>query len=278
MNKKIYKPLTRNSKRKAFSLIELSIVLIIIGLLVAGVTGGASLIRNAELRSVMNEARGYATAVNSFYTKFNALPGDFNSVIGTMNPAASTTIGNANGLIEFYGAHATSTTVTGRMEGNIALQHLTQGGFIDNNFTPATGSSGASGVPDMVALTPGSNIPGSKFKNAGWVFDYISGNTQNVVTLTAAVAVATGGTATLTAQNFVPTPIITPIDALAIDTKTDDGVANAGKVRASGDDDGTYTTGVNEGNGFSTCNTTATYATATTTATCGLTFQVDPNS
>ena len=60
---------------KGFSLIELSIVLIIIGLLVAGITGGASLIKSAELRAVMSEVRNYQTAVNAYYTATGKLPG-----------------------------------------------------------------------------------------------------------------------------------------------------------------------------------------------------------
>ena len=68
----------RNSQKsiKAFSLIELSIVLIIMGLLVAGVTGGQSLIQSAKTRAVINEATGYKRAVNIFYAKNNRLPGD----------------------------------------------------------------------------------------------------------------------------------------------------------------------------------------------------------
>ena len=62
---------------KGFSLIELSIVLIIIGLLVAGITGGASLIKSAELRAVMSEVRNYQTAVNAYYTATGKLPGGF---------------------------------------------------------------------------------------------------------------------------------------------------------------------------------------------------------
>ncbi len=47
------------SKKSAFSLIELSIVLIIIGLLVAGVRGGVSLIQSAKTRALMGEIRNY---------------------------------------------------------------------------------------------------------------------------------------------------------------------------------------------------------------------------
>ena len=64
----------------AFSLIELSIVLIIIGLLVAGITGGQSLIKSAKLRAFMNELNGYKQAVSSFYVAKDRLPGDLNNL------------------------------------------------------------------------------------------------------------------------------------------------------------------------------------------------------
>ena len=60
---------------KGFSLIELSIVLIIMGLLVAGVTGGASLIKSAQMRSVVNEFTNYRTAYNTYFAQFNKVPG-----------------------------------------------------------------------------------------------------------------------------------------------------------------------------------------------------------
>ena len=46
------------------------------GLLVAGVTGGQSLIQSAKTRAIINEATGYKRAVNIFYAKNNRLPGD----------------------------------------------------------------------------------------------------------------------------------------------------------------------------------------------------------
>ncbi|MGB1540395.1 MAG: prepilin-type N-terminal cleavage/methylation domain-containing protein, partial [Rickettsiales bacterium] len=67
-----------NSKA-GFSLVELSIVLVILGLLTGGILGGQSLIRAAELRSVSKEYEKYQTAINIFKDKYFALPGDFNN-------------------------------------------------------------------------------------------------------------------------------------------------------------------------------------------------------
>jgi prepilin-type N-terminal cleavage/methylation domain-containing protein len=67
----------KKTSKKAFTLIELSIVLIIIGLLIVAITSGSSLIRNAKLRSITNEAKQYQVAVNSFYMKFDEYPGCF---------------------------------------------------------------------------------------------------------------------------------------------------------------------------------------------------------
>ncbi len=67
-------------KRKlAFSLIELSIVLIIIGLLVAGVTGGASLIQSARVRSAINDMNEWSRNFHTFYAAKERLPGDINN-------------------------------------------------------------------------------------------------------------------------------------------------------------------------------------------------------
>ena len=62
--------------KKAFSLVELSIVLVILGLLVGGILSGQSLIRAAQLRSVTADYTRFVTAVNTFRDKYFALPGD----------------------------------------------------------------------------------------------------------------------------------------------------------------------------------------------------------
>ena len=99
-----YPTLTKGDKKtsfklSAFSLIELSIVLIIMGLLVAGVTGGQSLIQSAKLRSFVNEVSNYKQAVNTFYTINGRLPGDPNGT-GRMGYSSG------NSLDDYYDEHA----------------------------------------------------------------------------------------------------------------------------------------------------------------------------
>lgn len=73
------KILNATNKTAAFSLIELSIVLIIIGLLVAGITGGNSLIKSAKQRSFMDKVNSYKQAFLAYYAKTGNYPGDKNN-------------------------------------------------------------------------------------------------------------------------------------------------------------------------------------------------------
>lgn len=60
---------------KGFSLIELSIVLIILGILVAGVTGGSSLIKSAQIRATCEDFANYKNAYNAYYEQFGKRAG-----------------------------------------------------------------------------------------------------------------------------------------------------------------------------------------------------------
>lgn len=240
---------TNNRKRSAFSLIELSIVLIIIGLLIAGVTGGASLIKSSELRAVMSEARAFATAVNGFYNQFNYLPGDYGTAIG------GSSAGDGDGTIEYY-----SNATTGINEGRAAWYQMKGAGILDSSIISGTiATTAASTVPAITTF--GTNVPASKIRNSGWDFDYNSTSTQNVIVLTAAVT-AGSATATLVNGTVVSTAAISPTDALSIDAKIDDGVPTSGKVRAV----------------LSTCSGSGVYTTGTTTKACALSYQIDINS
>jgi prepilin-type N-terminal cleavage/methylation domain-containing protein len=259
---------TFSSKKSAFSLIELSIVLIIIGLLIAGITGGASLIKSSELRSIMGEARGYAVSVNSFFTQYDQYPGDSDKNVG----AKSTVVGNRDNKIQFVNEAPTPDVA----EGVDAWFDLLDIGAIDLPLVTATMTS-----PE--ALVPVQHVPGSKIKGAGWAFDYNTATSQNVVVLTSSTtAWGTGkglvnGVASADVSKNVSSPIITAGDALSIDSKIDDGKANAGNVQAvnTTSADGTACT-----NGLLATGAAAdVYRVANgTKKTCVLTFRVDVSS
>jgi prepilin-type N-terminal cleavage/methylation domain-containing protein len=62
--------------RSGFTLVELSIVLVIIGLIVGAIMAGRELIEQAAIRSTISDLAKYKSAVNAFRTKYNCLPGD----------------------------------------------------------------------------------------------------------------------------------------------------------------------------------------------------------
>lgn len=266
---------TFSKKKSAFSLIELSIVLIIIGLLIAGITGGASLIKSSELRSVMSEARGYSVAVNSFYNRFGALPGDYGTAVGGI----ATALGDADGKIEYY----SSATPTGgtKSESAAAWIHLRYSSTIDNLPLISAVVEATTAPTFGNASLSTANAPSSKIRGAGWAFDYRtltenasnSPANQNVVVLSSAIGTSvTAGTATLVVGTNVSTASLLGADALSIDSKIDDGHANNGKIRglSAGNGTGCYTP--------STSANAAYITTSTTTANCSITYQVDVNS
>jgi prepilin-type N-terminal cleavage/methylation domain-containing protein len=85
--------------QKGFTLIELSIVLVIIGLVVGGILVGGDLIRAAEVRSTISQLEEFKTAVTTFKLKFNCLPGDCDSAValGLGTAAGPGDNGNGNG-------------------------------------------------------------------------------------------------------------------------------------------------------------------------------------
>jgi prepilin-type N-terminal cleavage/methylation domain-containing protein len=109
------------SRRGGFTLIEMSIVLVIIGLIVGGVLVGQDLIRAAHVCAEITQIEKFNTAVNTFYGKYQALPGDMNQSTAQRNGFAArgqyAGQGDGNGVIEGVALNAagfnTGQTITG---------------------------------------------------------------------------------------------------------------------------------------------------------------------
>jgi len=86
--------------KKGFTLVELSIVLVIIGLLIGGVLKGQSMIENAKIKRVVTDVDSLVAATYAYQDKFSALPGDDMSTGATASGvAACNATGDGNGLI-----------------------------------------------------------------------------------------------------------------------------------------------------------------------------------
>ena len=69
-------PPAKPSLQSAFTLVELAIVLVIIGLIVGGILGGTDLIKSAEARKMMRQMEEINSALQTFRLKYNCVPGD----------------------------------------------------------------------------------------------------------------------------------------------------------------------------------------------------------
>ncbi len=94
----------RNSE--GFSLVELAIVLIVIGLIVGGILKGQDLIESARMKSILSQVNDYRVATHTFMDKYDALPGDFDRAQDALEPGLKN--GKNNGIIDGPGLDAAS--------------------------------------------------------------------------------------------------------------------------------------------------------------------------
>ncbi|MGB7184229.1 MAG: prepilin-type N-terminal cleavage/methylation domain-containing protein [Burkholderiaceae bacterium] len=123
-------PANQSSRQNGFTLVEIAIVLVIVGLLLGAVLKGQELIFNTKIKSTYNMSRETAAALYAYQDRYRMNPGDDNKAtqrFPTANPA--TTDGNGDGLIA-YGSRCQNTGVSNAGENCNALHHLRVAGFI----------------------------------------------------------------------------------------------------------------------------------------------------
>lgn len=200
-------------KKSAFTLIELSIVLVIIGLIAGGVLVGQDLIKTAQLRKVLKTIDNLESAVNAFKLKYNCFPGDCADAI-------------ALGLSVDDGLPVTYGTGAGRGNGN---GYIDGGGMEGFYFFTNLHHAGLF-YSDIEA-------GGTDFKFYGGLKIYKDslltnvGSNYNSTGLYFAIALQGNGLVPCAADYC---PSLSPFEAYYIDQKRDDGLPLTGNVLAGG--------------------------------------------
>ena len=190
------------TKQTGFTLVEIAIVLVIIGLLLGGILKGQEMITQAKIKNVVNDFNGITAAVNSYQDRYRALPGDDLNAAGRWAGAIS---GDGNGQL-CAGACASPpvapnlynnavTTTVAAPEVNLFWWHLRLAGFVGG--TTAAGAGSSASQPSNAA----SGIMG--VQTGGMSF------TSNIV-----------------CSSNLPDKI-----AIAVDTQMDDSNSTTGQVR-----------------------------------------------
>jgi prepilin-type N-terminal cleavage/methylation domain-containing protein len=218
-------------QQMGFSLLELSIVLVIIGLLAGGVMVGQDLVKQAELRSVTVDIQKVQAAINAFKNKYSSLPGDMRNATAYWGTAATcpatnvapltgaaTCNGNGNGTMLSAEIDTTSP------EFWLLWHHLAQAGLYEGSFTGASVIAGTQ-------ARPGVNVPETRINGVGMtVFTHSNLSTNNALwwyanpSLVIWIGTERSGNGTLN-------PAFSSADAYAIDIKYDNGMPGSGILR-----------------------------------------------
>ena len=190
------------NKAQGFTLVEIAIVLVIIGLLLGGILKGQEMITQAKIKNVIADFSGISAAYHGYVDRYKKIPGD-DPCAGTTNSAV--TVGNCG-------------TTTGRWTG---ASHGDGNGQVGGKYNSTT-------------ATDESRLWWDHLRRAGFVSGV--GDQQPFNALTGQIGVQTGDTSSGAALGGFAGIIICSANlpdkiAIAADVQMDDGVPNSGSVR-----------------------------------------------
>ena len=143
-------------RQSGFTLVEIAIVLVIIGLLLGGVLKGQELINNAKVKNLSNDFRGVSSFVYAYQDRFRALPGDDRAAATHLNGgtnAAAANLGNAR-------INGAWNSVTASDESYLFWQHVRLAGLatgttntVAADYIPRNAEGGVIGVTSEPVLT-----------------------------------------------------------------------------------------------------------------------------
>jgi prepilin-type N-terminal cleavage/methylation domain-containing protein len=232
-----------NSKKTGFTLIELSIVLVIIGLVAGGIFVGKDLINTAMVNSQIKQIQQTMIAINTFKAKYGYLPGDLPSdKVDTLafTPRSSGMNDMGNYVIQgYYGLGATNGFC---QSGEPVLFWADLGDAdlipklavatsdrVGNTYTYIDGTTNSYSLADI--------LPKAAIGNGGFMYIWSGGpglrwnnlrhNGKNYLGI-AAISSIEGGTDSTSGVQMN----MTPLTAYQLDSKIDDGKPQAGKITA----------------------------------------------
>ena len=195
-------------KQQGFTLIEIAIVLVIIGLLLGGVLKGQELINAARVRNIAAQLDGVKIAYLGFQDRYRQYPGDVTDAFANANiPGAGATGGCGTA-----GVQGCNNGQIDPAENLVVWSHLSKSGFINGNYNGTMGAAQATFQATTSADTPSNPFGGFLVL----VNDSDYGNT--VAAPASVLNIKTGGQM--------------PISTVAeMDRKIDDGAAGTGQFR-----------------------------------------------
>ncbi len=208
--------MSNDRSSNAFTLVELSIVMVIMGLLVAAVVSGRSLYKSAQLNAVISEIQDYKIAIRNFSAQYQSLPGDINKA-DNLWPDANTRNGNNNGKID-------------QAEYYSFWQHLELAKMISGNYSG-----------DGAEMLIGINVPKDSHFNGGfyatWQDKPANWQDSEGRYFSANYIIFAKKQNTSEKLNSLSAAILTPSDAYSIDNKIDNENPDFGKVLAGNGSD-----------------------------------------
>lgn len=185
-------------KQSGFTLIELAIVLVIIGLLLGGVLKGQELITQAKIKNVIADFNGITAAYYGYQDRYKAIPGDDTGALARWTVAAG---GDGNGqLTGAYNLNMAAPAAAATDESAFFWRDLRLSGFVGG----AGGANPNNAVAGLVGVQQGNDT----FRTVG-------------------ATAGTGFTGLILCSSNLPDKI-----AVAVDTTLDDGDPQTGTVRA----------------------------------------------
>lgn len=237
-------------KTQGFTLIELSIVLVIIGLIVGGVLAGQALIKSAERNALLSQIEQFKVATTSFKDKYSALPGDmlpskaarlgFFTFTGVS--AGGEGFGNNNYLLDIYSAEVFCGQECGAF-----WRHLSDAGLLSTSYGQSLEDDTGAGAGVPTGQTGGTPLTNSLYmpKTKG-SFGYIGVGSIYYTYLYTVPGINTNTnfyyiqTPSNAARNSFNEPSLSAVEAYIIDLKSDDGKPNTGRFMVNTWEDYAY--------------------------------------